>query len=318
MTEIVNGQFITNELSVRSNGGTEQMARRMVSSIPQDLFQGIQIIHSRVRNLIPGLKKILVCHDLPNDPEVQKLADPEYRKQFDKIVFVSNWQAQMYNAMLQIPYSEFVVIRNAIEPFFNEKINETPAVVNFIYHTTPHRGLDIAYHVIDNISKKYSVHFDVFSSFSVYGWEMRDRPYDILFEAIRDHKSMTYHGGVDNDVIRQALSKKDMHFFLYPSTWMETSCIAAIESMCAGVIPIVPNLAALAETCHGIGPIMYQFHPDKIKHIEICTNTVEQAIRSISDTRHQANQMLNWSNQYYDWNNVVKQWEILLKDTQNG
>ena len=40
---------------------------------------------------------------------------------------------------------------------------------------------------------------------------------------------MTYHGFKPNDVVRKALS--EAHIFAYPSIWVETSCISAIEAM---------------------------------------------------------------------------------------
>lgn len=314
MTEIVDGKYITNELSSRSMGGTEQMALRMVKHLPQSLLQDVQIIHSRVRDLIPNKKRILVCHDLPNDPEVAKLSNSTYRKQFNKIVFVSNWQAQMYSAMLQIPYSEFIVIPNAIEQFDNLEPKRITDKWRFIYHTTPHRGLNIAYDVLDKLSEDFSISLDVFSSFSLYGWEQRDKPYEQLFKNISDHPNMTYHGGASNAEVRSTLSDSSMNFFIYPSIWMETSCIAAIEAMSAGVIPIVPNLAALSETCHGLGPVTYQFNEDLILHKQICYQTIRKYIQG-GCYLNDSSLMSSWANKHYNVKDqFVGKWTQLLEE----
>lgn len=246
MTEIVAGKFITNELSENSWGGTEQMARRMVRDLDPNLLRDFQIIHSRVRELRPDLKKILVCHDLHNDPEVAKLSDPEYRKQFDKIVFVSNWQMQMYNLSLGVPYDQSIVIPNGVEPFEIKKDISQGGTINLIYHTTPHRGLNILYSVFEKIAQIEDIHLDVFSSFGVYGWDERDKPYEALFDKLKAHPKITYHGAQPNDVVREALTKS--HIFAYPSIWPETSCIAAIEALMSGNIVVHSNLAALPET----------------------------------------------------------------------
>src|SRR5690606_18744262 len=114
MTEIINGKVVYNELTKNANGGTELMARRMVEYIPSDLLEGVQIIHSRVRDLQPDVKRILVCHDMANDPEIERLGDPEFRRNFDQIIFVSNWQQHTYNMVLGVPFAESRVIRNGI------------------------------------------------------------------------------------------------------------------------------------------------------------------------------------------------------------
>ena len=90
---------------------------------------------------------------------------------------------------------------------------------------------------------KDKIHFDVYSSFEAYGWKERDKPYEEVFKTIREHDGMTYHGFKPNDVVRKALS--EAHIFAYPSIWVETSCISAIEAMSAGVQIVCPNLGAL-------------------------------------------------------------------------
>ena len=106
----------TNELNKKARGGTELMQERLHNSLPADLLDKFQIIPSRVRNIDPDKKAILWLHDLPNDPESQHLADPKLRERFAKIVAVSDWQMQLYNVVLGVPYSQSIVLKNAIYP----------------------------------------------------------------------------------------------------------------------------------------------------------------------------------------------------------
>ena len=321
MTEIINGELVLNELSKNSNGGTELMARRMVNSIDKELLSKFNIIHSRVRNLSNDKPNILVLHDLPNDPESAKLSDPEYRKQFAKFVFVSNWQLQYYNLSHGVPYSQSVVIKNAIEPIDMTGEKSYNGVVKMIYHTTPHRGLEILYPAFDAISQKctelgFDVHLDVYSSFAAYGWESRDEPYKELFDKCKDHEKITYHGFKSNDIIREAL--KETHIFAYPSIWPETSCLAAIEALNAKNLVVCPNYAALPETT-AEWAMMYQFDEDLNKHANVFTNSLFNAAYTIhANGQGQVDiaNLLDSQKQYYDnfysWETRKHEWEHLL------
>jgi glycosyltransferase involved in cell wall biosynthesis len=303
-----------NELNMKARGGTELMQERLASSIPADLLSKFQIIPSRVRDIDPNKKAILWLHDLPGDPESQHLKDANLRKRFAKIVAVSDWQMQMYNTYLGVPYSECVVIKNAIDPIkFEKKQIERIDKVKIIYHTTPHRGLEILVPVFEKLCERFAnIELDVYSSFSIYGWEQRDEPYKEIFERCKSHPNINYHDAVPNEQIREAL--KQSHIFAYPSIWPETSCLAAIEAMSAKNIVVCPNYAALPETCAGYAN-MYQWSEDANEHANRFYNVMVSTISEILENSHQSR--LIFQKHYYDnvynWNNRAIQWRALLE-----
>lgn len=302
-----------NELNKNARGGTELMQERLHRSIPEQLLNKFQIIPSRVRELDPDKKKILWLHDLPHDPESEHLKDPELRKRFSKIVAVSDWQMQMYNIISGVPYAESFVIKNAIDPIPVEK-KEYNGTVNLIYHTTPHRGLEILIPVFEELSRIHdNIHLDVYSSFSIYGWEERDKQYQQLFDRCRNHPKITYHGAVPNEEIRQALVKS--HIFAYPSIWPETSCLAAIEAMSAMNLVVCPNFAALAETCSNFA-MMYQFNENKNLHAVQFAHTLDIAIKTVIQNRGTTYPYLDFQKQYFDyfysWDKRKGEWLALL------
>ena len=63
-----------NEANKKANGGTE-LAMRFVygGRIPRELLINTQIIPGRIRKLDESKIRILTLHDLPEDPECQKL-----------------------------------------------------------------------------------------------------------------------------------------------------------------------------------------------------------------------------------------------------
>ena len=187
----------TNEVDKDAQGGTEQMKYGLHERLPKELLEQFQIICSRVRELDEDKKKILWLHDLPLDPESAHLKEPENQDKFDKIVCVSQWQMQQYANFLGVPYGKSVVLKNAIEPIEAHEKPDPQDGINLIYHTTPHRGLEILVPVFEQISKMYdNIHLHVYSSFDIYGpeWAERNKPYQPLFDAVEEHPQMTYHG----------------------------------------------------------------------------------------------------------------------------
>jgi len=302
-----------NELNKHARGGTELMQERLHASVPKDLLDQFQIIPSRVRELDPNKKKILWLHDLPQDPESAHLTEHESRARFDKIVCVSDWQMQLYNLISSVPYRDCIVIKNAIDPIPVKK-KEYNGTVNLIYHTTPHRGLEILVPVFEELCKLHdNLHLDVYSSFSIYGWEERDAPYKHLFERCQAHPKITYHGAVPNEQVREALVKS--HIFAYPCIWPETSCLAAIEAMSAMNMVVCPNFAALPETCSNFA-MMYPFHENKNAHAVQFAHTLDLAIKTIIQNQGNTYPYLDFQKQYFDffysWEKRKSEWINLL------
>jgi UDP-glucose:(glucosyl)LPS alpha-1,2-glucosyltransferase len=327
--------FSQDELSVNAKGGTELMKAGLTKHVDPDLLDKVHITFSRVRDLATDKPNIFYAHDLPGDPEAQFLRDPTLRQRFDKIVFVSDWQMQMYNTYLGVPYAESIVIPNAIEPMFplipyhkfpSEKMVKShfnQPELRIIYHTTPHRGLDILVPVFESLVKRYEgtvkLVLDVYSSFKIYGWEERDQPYQALFERCKNHPNINYHGTVSNEEVRKAVGKA--HIFAYPSIWPETSCIAGIEALAGGCIMVCPNLAALPETTAKYAN-MYQFHEDINVHAhrfaERMINTIDSFIYEYDEVRDHVDRQVDYFGRNYEWEFRAPLWNAVLRDVIDG
>lgn len=285
MSCVYKGKIIDSELSTNARGGSEMMRERLVKNVDSGLLENFAVHFSRPRELYDDVQNILYCHDLAEDPENRILMGGGW-KQFDHFVFVSAWQRDQYVTMYGIPYSECSVIYNAIEKEYNprEKDMET---VRFVYHTTPHRGLELLVPIFNALSMIHdNIHLDVYSSFSVYGWEQRDEKYKSVFDSIKYHDKMTYHGAVSNDEVLEALDKS--HIFLYPNIWKETSCIALIEAIKSQLICIHPNYGALPETGAN-ATIMYDYNEDPNLHANFAFAIANQLLTAMKDDPHYFN-----------------------------
>ena len=278
------------------------------------MLDKFQIIPSRFRGLEKGRKPIYWVHDLAQDPEMQHLKDGGWEK-FEKIVCVSHWQRQQIQNFLGVPASKLVVLQNAIEPIEEHEKPDADKCINIIYHTTPHRGLELLYPVMEWVEKtfpKIKWHLDVYSSFGIYGWEERDKPYQELFDKIKSHKHMTYHGHVSNEEVKQALKKA--HIFALPSIWPETSCIAMIEAMSAGCVCVHSSLAALPETTSN-WTLQYDYTEDMNDHATRMALTLGDALRLVKDPNmeERLNMQKAYTDGFYSWDVRAQQWTVMLQ-----
>ena len=303
-----------NELSKNAKGGTELMLERLYSSVPQPILSKFQIIPSRLRELEENKKHIYWVHDLAGDPEVEHLKAGNWQN-FDKIVFVSNWQQQMYKTILGVPYSAGTVIKNGIIPI---EAHEKPEdVIRLVYFSTPHRGLDILVNVFSQLAKQYNnIELDIISSFELYGWKERDKPFLPIFNYCKRHPKINYYSSMSNEQIREHLKK--CHIFAYPSKWEETSCLCLIEAMSAGLLCVHSSLGALPETSMNL-TMMYDYREDDRAHAEIFYSNLKQAIDLYSSTKNfpKIMEAVNEGKKLVDsannWENKKLQWENLLR-----
>ena len=305
----------------KSQGGTERMYERLKKELDPKLLDNFQIICSRVREL-EDKKKILWLHDLWNDPESAHLKEDSSLSRFEKLVFVSNYQLHSFHLGLGVPFDKGIVMKNAIDPIPMNKINKPDPKdqIRLIYHTTPHRGLELLIPVFEFLCKEHdNLHLDVFSSFEIYGWKHRDEQYKQVFDVCNNHKNITYHGFQPHDKIVDALGKA--HIFAFPSIWVETSCIAAIEAMSAKCITVTNNLGALPETCANFAS-MYQYTEDGQKHVNRFASILNNTIKLMKQQNNIANQLdvqKNYFDNFYSWDFRAKEWELLLQGlTKDG
>lgn len=303
----------TNDYDVTTSkamGGTELSYKWMSERVDPDLLDKFQIICSRLRR-IEDKPRIFWVHDTADDPEVQFLKnDPQKINLFETIVFVSNWQQQQFAMYLGVPWEKGVVIQHAIEPF---PIHEKPKdeKIRLVYASTPHRGLDVLLEAFELLDRD-DVILEVFSSFKIYDREQMDEPFKELYDRAREMKNVIYHGSKSNEAVRMAMQRS--HILAYPSCYPETACITAIEAMSAGLICVLPNLAALPETCANFA-WMYNYTANKKEHARVFAGVLEGAVTQYWDNSLQG--ILKTQKAYFDlfysWDNRVYKWNQLMQ-----
>ena len=288
-------------------GGTQLMANRLANlNIPG--LSNYNIIN-KVADYKSDSHNILWCEDNPSDQLYHGLVVDNYVK----IVFASDYQYSEFNKVFDLPPSKCVVIKNSIESFPIRLKNTDLPQKNFrlIYHTTPHRGLNILYQVYSKLipafkANGYNLHLDVYSSFNIYARPDLNQHFESLYDNLRKHENITYHSSVSNEEVREAVKQADI--FVYPSTFPETSCMCLMEAMSAGCVCVHSSLAALPETAAGLTE-MYEYTPNAFDH---CTRFAEKllyVVRNFSQINTMPQQ--NYANHHYSLERSKRDWTRL-------
>ena len=96
----------------KPKGGTELMYDELMRRLPDNYKE-----HFSIFNYLPHAdfsKTTIYWNQLSYDQDaVQALKDPKLVEQIDHFVFVSNWQAEMYRKLFNIPGYKTHVLKNA-------------------------------------------------------------------------------------------------------------------------------------------------------------------------------------------------------------
>jgi glycosyltransferase involved in cell wall biosynthesis len=203
---------------------------------------------------------ILWNHHWIDQSGVAALADPALRARWDLVVSVSEFHHRGMEKAFALDPARHVILRNAIAPHFaalwpdrdafaRDRAVEDPT--RFIYTSTPFRGLDV---LVDAWSQAPPSTWSctVVSGMSLYG--EADAQFASLFARVRATTRIQHVAPIGQRALAQLLARHD--FWAYPCTWIETSCISALEAVAAGLYPLTTGLGALPETLGGFGTLL--------------------------------------------------------------
>jgi glycosyltransferase involved in cell wall biosynthesis len=105
-------------------------------------------------------------------------------------------------------------------------------------------------------------------------------------------------------------------FWGYPTQFMETFCITAIENQAAGVIPVTSKLAALQETV-AVKDLLVEGWPSNLDYQNRWLSLLIQIIEMEGEERQNLREIgrnyalqYSWENSYDTWNNLFRSLEI--------
>ncbi len=240
------------------------------------------------------------------------LGDKRVVQRMDAFFPVSDWHAHSLCKASGFPIEKTFVLRNGIKLSYFEG-EEVRQKKRLIYSSTPNRGLlHLPLIYVELKARHPDLELHVFSSNVIYSksWpplHQDEGPYKIIFDILRKLPDCYLHGSV----LQKQLAREYMRsgILAYPSDFLETSCITAMEAQAAGCPIVTTDLAALKETVGEAG-FLIQDMPDSetYRHlfVEYCTSilsdsalfdrlslTGKRQAKSF-DWKHRAQELLNY------------------------
>jgi glycosyltransferase involved in cell wall biosynthesis len=298
-------------MSDKPMGGTELMYEELMKRLPQEYQDKFSIFNYPVYSNLE--KTTIYWNQLSYDQDaVQFLKNPESINSIDHFVFVSHWQSEMFRKIFNIPGFKTQVIKNACIGIEQRQAGPREKV-KICYTSTPWRGLDVLLAAWE-ILKPEDAELHVFSSTKIYGTEFAEASepqYQELYDKCELLDNVYYRGTLPNDKLREELPTFDI--LAYPNTFEETSCIAVIEALSAGLRVITSNIGALPETTEGWAR-MYPYLANKEVHATKFASILGEEIAKLK--KGELDSHLELQKQVYaprwSWNERINEWTNFL------
>jgi glycosyltransferase involved in cell wall biosynthesis len=299
-------------------GGTELMYEELMKRLPQEYKDKFSIFNYPA--YADTTKPTIYWNQLSHDQNaVQFLSTPENVEAINQFVFVGNWQAEQFRKTFNIPGYKTTVLKNACIGVEQRQAGKRDKV-RLCYTSTPWRGLDVLLKAWE-ILKPQDCELHIFSSTKIYGKDFaisQEGNYQELYDKCEALDGVIYRGSVSNEELRKELHTFDI--LAYPNTFEETSCIAVIEALSAGLRAVTSNLGALPETTEGWAR-MYSYLTSKDLHAIKFANILNEEIIKIKngdlDSHLELQKQiyaLRWS-----WDQRINEWTNFLSTlTQNA
>lgn len=173
-------------------------------------------------------------------------AQADHSNAYKKVLALSPFHKDFLKNMFGVAEEQIVVTRNGIDP---TRFAEVPKKdgKKIVFSSSPDRGLDRAILVMDEVVKTHpEVTLHAYYGFDNLKKNGKLEEVQRLEKMISERPYVVFHGNVTQKELTEELQTASL--WLYPTNFLETYCITAIEALCSGVYPIVRKYGALTDT----------------------------------------------------------------------
>lgn len=243
------------------------------------------------------------CHDLAA-PGV------ESKESNHKVLALSQFHASYLEHMFGVAKDRILVTSNGIRPerFANKSVEKVPGKV--IYSSSPDRGLKNALLVMDKVVVGMpEARLHVYYGFDNMRKMGMGGQADELERMMRARDYVVFHGNLPQEKL--AAEFQSACVWLYPTNFLETYCITAIEALCSGVYPVVRKWGGLQNTLHraavtGMATVIDR-DCETDEDVALYATSVWEALSTKAWERVRVNP------QDFSWQSVAEQWVRALR-----
>jgi glycosyltransferase involved in cell wall biosynthesis len=251
--------------------------------------------------------------DSYDQPSLRHFSHSTLQENVDVIFCVSEWQRRIFIDRFLLPADKLIATRHG----FPADVMPEPAErmwPSAVYSSTPFRGLEILLQLFPDMRLSYpNLTLDVFSSMKVHGWSAQQDAmcFGPLYRAAAQ-SGISWHGSVPQPVLLRQLTQTGL--FLYPNTFEETSCIAAIEAQAAGCVVVTSAKAALNETVeNGVTGICLKGDPHGSEYQREFVGTVTGLLGSPEQLQRFSDAARKRALSRYSWRTIASEWNAILE-----
>lgn len=250
-------------------------------------------------------KKILWLHE-NHGCAIDEDVSP-YRNNIDFCLCLSDFHIKTLAQKFSLPRDFFRKTTNGFITRHFEKSYPQKDRFSLIYMSRPVRGLREALDILAQLKPRFpETRLHVCSYTELSNLEA-DPEFAEVWPRLKED-GVVFHGGLSKPELARLLGKTEI--MLYPNVrHHETSCMAAMEAMAAGVVPVTTDCGALPETVpHGIGGVIVPFTENRdelmSQFVEEITTLFENGERL--STLSRGARKFAW--EHYPWCKVAREW----------
>lgn len=257
--------------------------------------------------------------DAPDQFMTFGIGDRRVQRSIERILTVSNWQAQALASTSGYPRDRMWTLLNGVHlesfpPFVSPA--HQPRNKRIIHTSAPYRGLAFLPQIFRGILREHpDAELHIYSGLNIYD---RDRPFQgpevQQFEGIKQNfaglSNCHFHGNVPQAQLAKELSRSAI--LLYPNIFPETSCMCAIEAQAAGCVVVSTARAGLVETVGKRG-VLIAGEPGASQHDSAMVEAVNKLLCEPQRLAQLSEVASMWVRSEQTWQRVADRFESLLR-----
>lgn len=239
------------------------------------------------------------CHDL-------MIPGIDRQDHYKAVLALSSFHEKYLSSIFGVPKDKIIVTRNGIDPE-RFKLEDT-AVKNpmkVVYASSPDRGLDRTLLVMDKVIEKCpKAKLHIYYGFDNMFKNGMGHEAKRLQGMVDERTYVVQHGNLTQKELARELASASV--WLYPTNFMETFCITALEMLASRVYPVVRKWGALENTLFEAGrdgmADLIERDCVTAEDVSVYAGAVVEAIEKMKFTNIQFNAS------QYSWESVAAEW----------